>query len=178
MKKLAIFAHPNLGESSVSATWIEQFSAHGDITVHKLAENNTGYVFDVAKEQQLIRDHDRILIVSPVYWYSDPALLKKWFEDIFTDKFVESIKGQKKLWMLSATSGKPERWYRLRNNNAPLEMYYLAWQSMMSEIGQTLFPMYPYYWTYRKGKEDHIAASKKLLEQFVSEDPSSGITSL
>ncbi|MCL1954017.1 MAG: NAD(P)H-dependent oxidoreductase, partial [Firmicutes bacterium] len=143
-----------------------------------LSESHKGYAFDIKQEQQLVKEHDRILIVIPLIWYSDPALLKKWLQDIFTDEFIESIKDGGKLWMISVTSGKPERWYRLRNNNAPLEMYFLAWQSMMAEIGQSLFPMYPYYWTYRKGTEDHIEAAGKLLAQFNSTDPSSGITSL
>ncbi|MCL1954286.1 MAG: NAD(P)H-dependent oxidoreductase, partial [Firmicutes bacterium] len=66
MKKLAIFAHPDLGKSSVSATWINEFAQHTDITIHKLSESHKGYAFDIKQEQQLVKEHDRILIVIPL----------------------------------------------------------------------------------------------------------------
>lgn len=32
----------------------------------------------MAAEQQLLEQHDRIVLQFPFYWYSTPSLLKKW----------------------------------------------------------------------------------------------------
>ncbi|MGO4271355.1 NAD(P)H-dependent oxidoreductase, partial [Paenibacillus sp. TAF58] len=37
---------------------------------------------DAAREQQLIEAHDRIIFQYPLYWYSTPPLLKKWFDSV------------------------------------------------------------------------------------------------
>ncbi|MCL8494949.1 NAD(P)H-dependent oxidoreductase, partial [Apilactobacillus sp. F1] len=48
----------------------------------------TDFTFDKEKEQQRLAQYDRILFQFPMYWYSAPALMKKYEDDVFTKNFI------------------------------------------------------------------------------------------
>lgn len=95
MKTLVIVAHPNLRESRVNKRWAEEMEAHTDVTVHRLYDVYPDFAIDVEKEQRLLLDHDRIVLQFPFYWYSTPALLKKWFDDVLTFGWAYGPEGDK-----------------------------------------------------------------------------------
>ncbi|MFC5448976.1 NAD(P)H-dependent oxidoreductase [Paenibacillus aestuarii] len=82
MKTLVIVTHPNIKTSRVNRTWLNELSKHNEITVHELYKAYPDENIDVAKEQQLIETHDRVIFQFPVFWYSAPFLLKKWFDSV------------------------------------------------------------------------------------------------
>ena len=84
MKKLVIVAHPNMEESKVHRTWKEELLKLNDpdITVHDIYEAYPDGVIDVEAEQRLVEKHDCIVFQFPVYWYSSPALLKQWEDEV------------------------------------------------------------------------------------------------
>ncbi|QHW34121.1 general stress protein [Paenibacillus rhizovicinus] len=82
MKTLIIVTHPSIETSRVNAAWLQELRKHSDITVHELYTAYPDGHIDVAKEQQLIEAHDRIIFQYPLYWYSTPTLLKKWMDSV------------------------------------------------------------------------------------------------
>ncbi|SFD76342.1 Putative NADPH-quinone reductase (modulator of drug activity B) [Paenibacillus catalpae] len=82
MKTLVIVTHPNMEASRVNKAWVEELKNQGDVTVHELYKAYPDENIDVAKEQQLVEAHDRIIFQFPLFWYSTPALLKKWFDSV------------------------------------------------------------------------------------------------
>ena len=42
------------------------------------------FKIDVAEEQKHLAAADRIILQFPFYWYSTPALLKQWQDDVLT----------------------------------------------------------------------------------------------
>ncbi|WP_261300604.1 NAD(P)H-dependent oxidoreductase [Paenibacillus andongensis] len=82
MKTLVIVTHPNIETSNWNKAWLEEFRKHNDITVQELYKTYPDEKIDVFKEQQLIESHDRIIFQYPLYWYSTPPLLKKWFDEV------------------------------------------------------------------------------------------------
>ncbi len=82
MKTLVIVTHPNLEASRVNKAWTEQLQKQGDVTIHELYKAYPDEQIDVAKEQELVEAHDRIIFQYPLFWYSTPALLKKWFDSV------------------------------------------------------------------------------------------------
>lgn len=75
-KTLVIVAHPNLTTSTINKTWKGRLSQESDITVHDLYATYPNGTIDVAYEQQLLLEHERIVFQFPLYWYSSPSLLK------------------------------------------------------------------------------------------------------
>src|SRR5699024_11374121 len=43
---------------------------------------------DVEREQQLLKDNDRVIFQFPFYWYSSPAFLKQWQDEVLTEGFA------------------------------------------------------------------------------------------
>ena len=117
MKKILVIAgHPDLNTDSVGNKLILEGLEKeiSDITIHKLAELYPDYKFDIEKEQKLLVEHDIIVFQFPFFWYSLPALMKKWLDDVFTYGFSHGtsegkLKGKKILFSL--TTGAPAAAY-------------------------------------------------------------------
>jgi len=82
MQTLIIVAHPQLAESST-----QQFLRRGAelvaATWHPLTQN-----FTIAAEQSQLQAAQRIIWQFPLYWYSAPAMLKAWQDQVLTSKFA------------------------------------------------------------------------------------------
>lgn len=59
-----------------------------NVTVHHLESIYPDGKIDVANEHALLREHDRIIFQFPFYWYSSPAMLKQWQDDVLSDGFA------------------------------------------------------------------------------------------
>ncbi|SEO15909.1 NAD(P)H-dependent oxidoreductase [Cryobacterium luteum] len=82
MNTLVIVAHPTLSTSTINAAWVAALRASGRVTVHLLYEEYADGLIDVVKEQRLLDQHDRIILQFPFQWYSAPALLKSWLDEV------------------------------------------------------------------------------------------------
>lgn len=83
MKTLVVVAHPKLASSSTQPFFKAAIADLPGVTWHPLNEQ-----FDVAQEQQLLTEHDRIIFQFPLYWYGAPALLKNWLDQVLTVRFA------------------------------------------------------------------------------------------
>ncbi|KRE46520.1 NAD(P)H-dependent oxidoreductase [Paenibacillus sp. Soil724D2] len=95
MKTLVIVTHPNMEASRVNKAWVEELPKHGDVTIHELYKVYPDENIDVSKEQQLVEAHDRIIFQFPLFWYSTPALLKKWFDTVLQYGWAYGPEGAK-----------------------------------------------------------------------------------
>lgn len=43
---------------------------------------------DIDEEQQVITEADTLLMIYPVWWWSQPAILKGWIDRVFTNNFA------------------------------------------------------------------------------------------
>jgi glutathione-regulated potassium-efflux system ancillary protein KefG len=75
---LVLFAHPVLERSRVNKRLVGAVRDLPGVTLHDLYEAYPTLAIDVAREQELLREHDVIVFQHPFYWYSTPAILKEW----------------------------------------------------------------------------------------------------
>ncbi len=79
---LIIVAHPDLEHSVINKAWAEALTGHA--TIHSLCDAYpAGTPIDVAHERALVERHDRVILQFPLYWYSAPAILKQWTDEVF-----------------------------------------------------------------------------------------------
>jgi putative NADPH-quinone reductase len=84
-KTLVVVAHPDLSKSRINRTWIDHLRRHaGKATVHELYKTYPDGKIDVGAEQKLLEEHDRIILQFPMFWFSTPALLKQWLDDVLS----------------------------------------------------------------------------------------------
>lgn len=88
MKTLVIISHPDIIDSSSQQFLINAMTDSDDITIHHLEGTYPDGHIDIAKEHALLQEHDRIIFQFPFYWYSSPAMLKQWQDDVLTDGFA------------------------------------------------------------------------------------------
>ena len=85
MKTLIIAIHPDIKNSVVNKRWIEELNKFPDkYHVHQLHEIYPDEKIDVAAEQKLIEQYDKIVFQFPYYWFNCPALFKKWLDEVLT----------------------------------------------------------------------------------------------
>jgi putative NADPH-quinone reductase len=95
MKTLVLVFHPNLTSSRVNRRLAEEMEKQTNVTVHRVYEAYPNEQIDVAAEQKLLEQHDRIVLQFPFYWYSTPPLLKKWEDAVLTYGWAYGSKGDK-----------------------------------------------------------------------------------
>lgn len=117
MKNVRIVAgHPELRDNSFANKIILEDIKQllPEAAIDDLSALYPAYQFDVAAEQKKLVAADIIVLQFPVFWFSMPALLAKWVEDVFLHGFSHGSTGKalvhKKL-LLSFTTGAPESTY-------------------------------------------------------------------
>ena len=119
-KTLVISAHPNIEQSTANAYILNQLNESTSTTVRHLDAIYPDYKIDVAAEQNLLQEAEVVVFQFPLYWYSMPPVLKKWFDDVFTYGFAYGENGDKlkgKKVVLSVTTGGPEEAYSASGYN-------------------------------------------------------------
>ena len=117
MKKVLIISgHPELRDNSFANKIIMEDLAKllPDAVIDDLSALYPDYKINVEAEQRKLTNADIIVLQFPIFWYSMPALLAKWMEDVFVRGFSHGSQGKalvgKKL-LLSFTTGAPESAY-------------------------------------------------------------------
>ncbi|WP_342644801.1 NAD(P)H-dependent oxidoreductase [Mucilaginibacter sp. CSA2-8R] len=85
MKTLVIVIHPDMPNSVINKTWKEALNQHPDrFMVHDLYEAYPDGRINVATEQRLMEQHDKIVFQFPFYWFNCPPLFKQWLDEVLT----------------------------------------------------------------------------------------------
>lgn len=53
------------------------------------------YKINKKVEHEVLLRHQAIVFQYPIYWYSKPAILKHWFDEVFEHQFASGSKGDK-----------------------------------------------------------------------------------
>lgn len=76
--------HPRPEASRINARLAEAARGNQDVVVRDVYSLYADFRIDVATEQAALTEADRIVLQFPMYWYSSPALLKQWEDDVLT----------------------------------------------------------------------------------------------
>ncbi|CAI2647638.1 Glutathione-regulated potassium-efflux system ancillary protein KefG [Apilactobacillus kunkeei] len=88
MKTLVLVSHPEY-DNSMTEAFLKQCQSDIENVDWVVLDNiQTDFTFDKEQEQQRLAQYDRILFQFPMYWYSAPALMKRYEDDVFTKNFI------------------------------------------------------------------------------------------
>lgn len=133
---LFIVAHPYLWKSRANSAILRAVRGIPGLHTHLLYEKYPYFHIDVAQEKDLLLKHDLIVVQHPFYWYSMPALLKLWLDEVFESGWAygpggDKLKGKKLL--VSTTAGGPEDSYTPASyNRFPMETFLAPWNQTAS----------------------------------------------
>jgi len=108
---LILLAHPDLGHSRVARSL--QAAALGlnsaQIECRDLYKLYPDYSIDVDAEQAAVSRSDLLVWLHPLHWYSMPALLKLWIDEVLRFGWAYGPGGKalqgKDLWVVSSSGG-------------------------------------------------------------------------
>ena len=138
MKKTVIISgHPDLDASYTNTIILDQLGESTfDISIRKLDELYPDFQIDVTREQAALVEADILVFQFPFYWYSVPAILKKWIDDVLCYGFAYGSTGDKlhgKQFLLSFTIGGPEEAY------SPLGFNHFPIRQLLHPLEQTAY---------------------------------------
>ena len=134
-KILLLFAHPSQHRSEVNLPLVEACAGIDGVTLVDLYAEYPSLCIDIECEQNRLREHDIIVFMFPLYWYSTPAILKEWQDLVLEYGFAYGHDGtalQGKLAICAITAGGPEDAYKASGYN------HYSIREMLRPIEQTV----------------------------------------
>lgn len=142
MKTLVIVAHPKIDDSTTQQ-FLKQGVEQVDAKWHHLDSLKT---FDKNKERQLLLRADRIIFQFPLYWYSAPASLKRWEDEVLSSNFVYGD-GQYNLadkeFGLVVTTGMPDHSFKTGEaENFSLDEILTPYRALAMRAHMKILPLF------------------------------------
>ena len=184
---VVISGHPNLQQSYTNKVILDRLAEGlSSVNIRRLDTLYPDYQIDVAAEQAALLAADAVVLQFPFYWYSVPALLKKWIDEVLAFNFAYGTHGDKlkgKPLFLSFTVGGPEESYH------PLGYNHFTIEQMLRPLQQTAYlsgmlyqpPVYTHRMVYipdvynkledvQQRAEDHSQRLLSAIAQVVDSD--------
>ena len=119
-KILILFAHPSQHRSEANLPMLDASRDEDSVTTIDLYAEYPDYCIDIEREQQRLREHDIVVFMFPLYWYSTPAILKEWQDLVLEYGFAYGHEGTSlhgKRLLCALTAGGVEDAYRDKGYN-------------------------------------------------------------
>lgn len=114
-----VAAHPNWQDSRVNRQLRDAAKQSERTRVCDLYATYADYHIDTAAEQARLTEAQLVVLLHPVHWYSMPALLKLWVDDVLAYGWAygggKALAG-KDMWLV-ATTGGPQAAYHPQGYN-------------------------------------------------------------
>ena len=100
---LVIHAHPYPHQSRGTAALLDALEDRAGTEVRRLYELYPDFDIDPVAEQDALRRAAAVVLLHPLYWYSVPALMKHWFDQVLVTRFAHGdggtqLQGKDCLW--------------------------------------------------------------------------------
>ena len=162
-KVVVISGHPDLESSNTNTVILQDLAKQLEsVDIRRLDTLYPDYQIDVEEEQKALLAAEVVILQFPFYWYSVPALLKKWLDDVFSYNFAYGAEGDKlkgKHLILSFTVGGPEESYD------PLGYNHFTIEQLIKPLQQTAYlagmnyvdPIYTHRMVYIPGVYNELS---------------------
>lgn len=174
-KVLILFAHPAQGRSEVNVHMARVAEWVPGVTLVDLYGEYPVFDIDVDAEQARLNDHDVLIFLHPLYWYSTPAILKEWQDLVLEYGYAYGTDGtalKGKTFLSAVTTGGPAEAYRAEGyNHFTLRELMAPLQQMADLCGMLWVPPFVMHGA-RHAKESgeiegHLDTWEHLLEALV-----------
>ena len=162
---LVLFAHPALEKSRVHRRLIDALPDDERLTFHDLYEAYPRLDVDVAREQELLSEHDVVVFQHPFYWYSTPPMLKQWQDLVLEHGWAYGSRGThlhgKALLPALSAGGSSEAYCRQGYNHFTIRELLAPVEQTARLCGMRFLPPFVVFGTHRLGPDDLSTASAR-----------------
>lgn len=124
---VVIHAHPYPSRSRANAALLRAIADVPGLHVRSLYEMYPDFDIDAEAERRALEPAVLVALMHPVYWYTTPALLKHWFDQVLVRGWAygeggDRLRGKDCLWI--ATTGGDDAAYSAAGRHAhPFEAF-------------------------------------------------------
>ncbi len=162
---LVLFAHPSLDLSEVNRLLAEAACTVDGVTLVDLYAEYPEFQIDIDKEQQRLREHDVIIFLHPLYWYSTPAILKEWQDLVLEHGFAYGANGTalngKTLFSALTAGGTEDAYCNEGFNNFTIRELLRPIEQMSLLCGMTYLPPFVLFGSRTAEEEGRVAEHLK-----------------
>jgi len=169
---LVLVAHPDLARSRVNRALLAQARqlAPADVEVRDLYALYPDYVIDVEAEQAALARSRAVVWVHPVQWYSMPALMKLWVDEVLAFGWAYGPGGRalagKGLWLVVSTGGPQSSYQPAGSNGYAFERFMPAYRQTAELVGMRFLEPAVFHGAHKAGVRavhDHAHAFAQRL---------------
>lgn len=136
---LVISGHTDLEDSVANKAILDELEKSlKNKAIRYLDKLYKDYKIDRAKEQEELIKADIIMLVFPLFWFSMPSLMHKYFEEVFTHGFSHGSTGDKlkgKKLIASVTTGAEESAYLKENKESKIDDFLIPLKTTCAFTG-------------------------------------------
>ncbi|MBT0570692.1 NAD(P)H-dependent oxidoreductase [Curvibacter sp. CHRR-16] len=140
----AVVAHPNWRGSHVNHQLRHAAATTPGVALCDLYERYPDYAIDVPAEQARLSAARLLVLVYPVQWYSMPALLKLWLDEVFSYGWAyghgaKAMQG-KDLWLVLSTGGSEASYHPEGYNRYFFDAFLTPYEQTAALCGMRFLP--------------------------------------
>ena len=166
---LILFAHPSIDRSEVNVALYRAADGTDGVTLVDLYAEYPDLQIDIDREQQRLRDHDVIIFLHPLYWYSTPAIMKEWQDLVLEHGFAYGTEGTElhgKLFFNAISAGGIVDAYRADGyNHFTIQELMRPLEQMAALCGMIYLPAFALFGARTASEENRIESH---IEQWCS----------
>jgi len=174
---LVLYAHPSTHRSEVNAPLFTASSELEGVTLVDLYGEYPTYDIDIEKEQQRLKEHDVIVFMFPLYWYSTPSILKEWQDLVLEYGFAYGKKGTAlhgKTFFCALSAGGAEEAYQTDGyNHFTINELLQPLEQTSRLTGMEYWPPFAIFSARTAAEEDripqHVENWKTLIKAVIEE---------
>ena len=175
MKILVIVTHPNIEESKVNKVWIDALKKEDNIIVRFLDEiYKDNKKIDIEKEKKFLEKAERVVFQFPFYWYSMPALMREYFDEVLQFGWAYGPNGdalKDKEFLVALSVGAPEYSYMGGSyNNFTITELLRPLEATANAIQMVYLPYFALFDIPRLSKKDIEDSTKKYITHINNEN--------
>ena len=165
-------AHPNLRESRVNARLQAAAAQTQGVDLNDLFASSPDYDFDVPGEQARCEAAQLIVLLHPIQWYSMPALMKLWFDEVLAYGWAygggTALHG-KDLWLVATTGGSEASYHPESYNRYFFDAFLPPYEQTAALCGMRFLPPMLLHGAHRAGQAEidaHVAMFRQRLQTY------------
>jgi glutathione-regulated potassium-efflux system ancillary protein KefF len=166
-------AHPNWRESRVTRQLYDEARSVMGVQVQDLYGRYPDYDIDVAAEQAQVEAADLLVLLHPIQWYSMPALMKLWLDEVLRygwayDRSGTALHG-KDLWLVASTGGPEGSYHPQGYNRYFFDAFLPPYEQTAALCGMRFLPPLLLHGAHRVSERDvqaHVDVFRQRLETY------------
>lgn len=162
---LILFAHPAFEKSHVHRQLVRAVAELPNVTFHDLYESYPDFNINVAREQDLLTNHDLIVLQHPTFWYSTPALVKQWEDLVLEHGWAYGSRGtalRGKQFLSAITTGGGAAAYQPTGlNRFTIREFLIPLEQTAVLCGMDFLPPFVIHGTHRMEGEEIVQAAQE-----------------